>query len=77
MLQRCFMGVLKYFKGVFRWFMGVSRAFDAHYNVVPWLIQWCFKFVCRVSLESYEEALLNSGGSFERGLPWGIKFPMF
>ena len=42
MLQRCFMGVLKYFKGVFRWFMGVSRAFDTHSNVVLSMIFECF-----------------------------------
>ena len=42
MLQRCFMGVLKYLKGVFRWFMGVSRAFDAHSNVVLSMICECF-----------------------------------
>ena len=42
LLQRCFMGVLKYFKGGFRWFMGVSRAFDAHSNVVLSMICECF-----------------------------------
>ena len=78
--QGWFMVVSGYFKVFKDRLEGVLDVFQVSlgcFKCVPWLIQWCFKFVCRVSLESYEDALLNSGGIFERGLLWGIKLPMF
>ena len=65
--QGWFMVVSGYFKVFKDRFEGVLDIFQVSlgcFKCVPWLIQWCFKFVCRVSLESYEDALLNSGGIF-------------